>query len=144
MKSNKRKHKRFDLNNTLIQFNREKPRWGRILDISQKGLNVLSNLKFEEGEIVKVKFNPRNVPSLQVNQDYLTFKIKIEWTRPTSEKKGIKTSYGASFFEMGDENMKQLKAINDSLDKMKKKGDIKIENLLSDVRVFLENMGRPK
>jgi len=144
MKSDKRQFKRFDLKNTLIQFHAEKLVWGRIVDISKNGMKVLSNLKFEEGEILQVKFNIWNVASLPVNQDYLTFKIKITRVRPTSEKKGFKFCCGASFLEVDDENRKQLNLINDSLNKVKKMSDVEIDKLLSDVRVNLENMGKSK
>ena len=144
MKSNRRKHKRFGLKNTLIQFHGEKLLWGRIVDISKNGMKVLSNMKFEEGEIIQVKFNIWNVASLPVNQDYYKLKIKITWVRQTSEKKGFQFCCGASFVEVDDENRKQLNIINDSLNKVKKMSDIEIEKLLSEVRVNLENMEKPK
>jgi hypothetical protein len=139
----KRKDKRFSIGNTLIQFHGKKPRWGRLMDISQNGLKVLSNMNFEEGEIVQAKFYTRSVPSRPVKQEYLILKMKIVWKHPNTEKKGMKNFYGASFVEVSDESMKQINFIIDKLSKVKKMSASEIEKLLSDVRLFLERMDKP-
>lgn len=128
-----RVHKRYKLRRSLIRFSGKKSHWGRIINISEGGLQIATNMDFEKGETIVAIINSRKMAGVSLDQDYTELKIKIIWKATNLQEQGMKKAYGAIFIDLDDTKNELLHYMMENL---RNKDEMSKEN----VEIYLEKL----
>ena len=137
MTKERRKNKRFGLNNVLVLFPEKSGMVGQIENISEGGIQIASEMEFKEGDVTPISFYLWKVSEKSLGHESLELKIKIIWKKPSSNIEYLKYVYGVSFLGIDKRGEKLIYSLLESLDEQKKASDKNIEKVVLDLDAYL-------